>query len=139
MAVLSVLGILGMLGIYGFTTATDRADEGASQHAVRSVVVAEQLRYQNRGAFTDDPLALAGLEPSWSYVTVADGPGEVSVSTGRHQDMEAVAVAAWSEGRCVGAVAFDPELAETITSRWDPASGSCSGADAFTNAGESSW
>ncbi len=136
---LMVMGILGSLGIYGFTNVSAQADEGSSQHTVRSVVAAEQVRYQNRGSFTDDPVVLAELEPAWSYAALADAPGEVSVETGRYLDLDAVAVAAWSSGRCVGAVAFDPELSETITSRWEPVAGGCVAADAFDNAGASSW
>lgn len=140
-----MLVIVGLLmgALYaGYEAVSASSDAETAEHTLRSVITAQQLRYASRGAFSDDPGDLSGLEPSWTYVdgsTAAASFQHVSVAKGRHDDIDAVALATTSGRRCLGVVVYDPSLRGTATSRWDPSEAPCTANSAFTEAGVDPW
>lgn len=140
--VLTIIGILIASLYVAYSSVSEASGDETAKHALRSVSAAQQLRYESRGAFSDNAGDLASLEPSWTYVaggTAAVSPDQVSVLVDRHDGADAVAVATINGTTCLGVVVYDPAVRSSMTGRWDAGSAPCSAAAAFTNAGVDSW
>jgi type II secretory pathway pseudopilin PulG len=141
--VVVVLGMLGALVGLGYSGMTRRTERSAAEQTVRTVVLAEQLRFRSRGQFAADPAVLATLEPDLTFVAApaaSTDPGTVSVSAGTFDGLPAVGVAVRSRDDCVVAVVVNPDLGDPVTGRFVVDEFfACTGDDAFLFAGELSW
>lgn len=140
--VLVIFGVLvaGLYATYG--AVTQASGEESAKHTLRSVTAAQQLRYESRGAFSDDPSDLGNLEPAWTYVagtTAAASYEHVSVEVGRHDGADAVAAATSYGTSCVGVVIYDPAVRAPVTGSWDSGDAPCDAVQAFAHAGVEPW